>query len=221
MFELEGQYMKTFADFVTDSAGTSGGFNIVFETGMFALVNDLERVVQMLHSAGVPFEVIGGVAVNTHIFQDHRDLGVVTRDIDLLVARRDLDRVIEVARTAGYQAKKMVGGFALIRPEQQLSQAVHMVFSGERSKSTQPSPHPEVNPEIKQFYGIQIPVARLRELIRMKLNSFRPKDLVHLEILEQAGLITPEAVADLPPELSERLQQARRQFEENQPDIEG
>jgi hypothetical protein len=55
----------------------------------------------------------------------------------------------------------------------------------------------------------------------MKLTSLRPKDLVHLEILDEAGLITPALEEDLPPVLRERLTQARRQNAENKPDLEG
>ena len=108
----------------------------------------------------------------------------------------------------------------LIRPGQEPGEAVHLVFSGERSKSTQPLPHPPLKPEQKDLFGLLVPVAPLADLILMKLNSFRPKDLVHLEILESSGLITPAIESTLPPELLTRLQLARQQFVDNEPDIE-
>ena len=46
----------------------------------------------------------------------------------------------------------------------------------------------------------------------MKLNSFRPKDEAHLEILDNCGLITPAIESDLPAALKERMTQARERF---------
>src|ERR1035441_1429767 len=145
-----GQAMKTFEEFVTDSA-RQGGVNLVFESGMYSLVNDIERIVSALRDAGVPFEVVGGVAVNAHILALHRSRSFVTRDIDLLLHRSDLDRAAEAAKSLGYHAKKMMGGYTLIRPEQDLAEAVHLLFVGEKSKSTQPFPHPELHPEEKRL----------------------------------------------------------------------
>jgi len=55
----------------------------------------------------------------------------------------------------------------------------------------------------------------------MKLNSLRPKDLVHLEILDEAGLITPALEGELPLALQERLRDARKRIAEDKPDVEG
>jgi hypothetical protein len=188
---------------------------------MYSLINDLERIVNALRQAGVEFEVVGGVAVNAHILELHRSRSFVTRDIDLLVHRSDLQRIGEAAEALGYQAKKMMGGYTLIRPEQDLAEAVHLIFVGERSKSTQPLPHPALHPEHRSLFGVTVPVAPLNDLLQMKLNSLRPKDLIHLETLDEAGLITPTLERGLPPALQERLKEARRQIADNKPDVEG
>lgn len=210
--------MKTFEQFLSDSAGY-GGLNVVFEAGMYSLTNDLEQIINALRDAGVDFEVIGGVAVNIHIVSAYRSRSFVTRDIDVLIRRSDLDSVAKAGASLGYRAKKIVGGYTLIRPGQDLAEAVHLLFVGEVSKSTQPVPHPELHPEEKDFLGIKIPVAPMKDLVQMKLSSFRPKDLVHLEILDEVGLITPELERQLPTILLERLKDARRQIEENKPDV--
>lgn len=212
--------MRTFEQFVSESA-QQGGVNIVFEAAMYSLIDDLERIVKALRDAGVHFEVVGGVAVNAHILAFHRSRSFVTRDIDLLVHRSDLQRIAEAAQSLGYHAKKMMGGYTLIRPEQDLAEAIHLIFVGEKSKSTQPLPHPALHPEDKDLFGTTIPVARLLDLVQMKLNSLRPKDLIHLETLDEAGLITPTLEGGLPAALQERLKEARRQIAENQPDVEG
>ena len=182
--------MKTFEQFVAESA-EHGSVNLIFESGMHSLVNDLEGIVKALQHAGVGFEVVGGVAVNAHILASHRSRSFVTRDIHLLVNRSDLRRIAEAAESLGYHARKMMGGYTLIRPEQELAEAIHLIFAGERSKSTQPLPHPALNPEDKHLFGITIPVAPLTDLLQMKLNSLRPKDIIHLETLDEVGLITP------------------------------
>ena len=196
-----------------------GSINLVFESGMHSLVNDLENITKVLHAAGVRFEIIGGVAVNAHILSLHRSRSFVTRDIDILVNRSDLGLITEAAETLGYLSKKMVGGYALIRPQQELAEAIHLIFAGEKSKSTQLSPHPALNPENKHLFGVTIPVAPLADLIQMKLNSLRPKDIIHLETLDEVGLIIP-VERELSQALQERLQEARRQIAESKPDVE-
>lgn len=211
--------MRSFEQFVRDTC-PAGAVNFPFERGMYSLTEELEKIVGVLNEASVPFELIGGVAVNVHLLPRHRSRTFVTREIDLLVRRSDLDRIVLAAETAGYEARKIVGGYMLRLPSQAEQEAVHLVFAGERSKSTQPTPHPDLSPEATEFYGLTVPVAPLRDLVRMKLNSFRAKDLVHLEILDDAGLLTDEIEADLPSELRQRLIEARILIAEEQPDEE-
>lgn len=172
--------MRTFEQFVAESA-EHGSINLIFESGMHMLVNDLEGIVTALRDAGVDFEVVGGVAVNAHIFSLHRSRSFVTRDIDVLIHRNDLERAARAAEPLD------------------LAEAVHLLFVGEKSKSTQPFPHPELHPEQKLLFDITIPVAPLRDLLHMKLNSLRPKDITHLESLDDVGLITAALERQLPP----------------------
>jgi len=208
--------MKAFQEFIDETARQYGGVNLLFEHGMYSLMDDLERIVTVLREAKVPFEIIGGVAVNAHILGVRRSRSFVTRDIDLLVQRPDLQNILASAESAGYTGRKMMGGFMLIRPGQEVAEAVHLIFVGERSKSTQPLPNPALHPEEKHLpqFGLSIPVARVQDLVQMKLNSFRPKDETHLETLDKCGLITPAIEAELPEALQERLAQARSRYDE-------
>ncbi|HLK68786.1 MAG TPA: hypothetical protein VKU19_35390 [Bryobacteraceae bacterium] len=212
--------MRTFEQFLSENVA-HGGVNIVFEAGMFALINKLEIIAKALREAGVEFEVVGGMAVNAHIARSHRSETFLTRDVDLLADRNDLSRITEAVKSIGYEAKKIMGGYALMRPGEGLGEGIHLLFVGEKSKSTQPLPHPPLRPETKELFGITIPVAPLQDLIQMKLNSFRPKDVVHLEILDDVGLISSEIEASLPALLLDRLRDARRQHAEGKPDVEG
>jgi hypothetical protein len=213
--------MKTFAEYLSGVAQHHGSVNILFESGMYSLLSDLERIVKLLREADVSFELIGGMAVNAHLLAaDERSRTFVTRDIDLLVERSELPRIVQAGEAGGYQAKKIVGGYMLIRPDQRPAEAVHMVFAGENSKSTQPLVHPQVRAEEMDLFETRVPVAPLNDLVRMKLSSMRVKDLVHLQILDECGLITPDIEEELAPALCERLNQARKQFAQDEPDVE-
>jgi hypothetical protein len=205
--------MKSFEALITEAA-KHRSVNLLFESGMYSLMDELERIVKVLRESGAPFEVIGGVAVNAHILGEHRSRSFVTRDIDLLVRREDLDRIVAAADTAGYLGRKIMGGYMLIRAGQAPEEAVHLMFVGEKPRSTHPLANPPIDPEEKELpqFGISVPVARLQELVQMKLNSFRPKDEAHLEILDKCGLITPTIEAHLAPVLTDRLQQARNRY---------
>jgi hypothetical protein len=208
--------MKTFEQVVME-ASQYGSINLLFEQGMYSLMDDLERIVTVLREANVPFEVVGGVAVNAHVLGVKRSRSFVTRDIDLLVQRHDLEMIVAAAQPAGYAGKEITGGFMLIRHDQEPEEAVHLLFVGEKPRSTHPFPNPALHPEDKHLpqFGITIPVARLSDLVQMKLNSFRPKDETHLETLDKCGLITAATESDLPMVLKERLAQARKRYTED------
>ena len=53
----------------------------------------------------------------------------------------------------------------------------------------------------------------------MKLKSFLSKDVVHLEVLDETGLISPEIEAALPQERAGRPALARAQFAVGEPDV--
>jgi hypothetical protein len=127
-----------------------------------------------------------------------RSRSFLTRGFDLLVRRSDLDAIVRSAKLSGYQPKRMQGEYALIGPGQELSEAVHMLFVGEKPKSSYPVENPDLNPEQRHLFGHTIPVAPVRDLLILKLNSLRPKDVVHLEVLDHVGFLTPELEEGLP-----------------------
>ena len=205
--------MKSFEQFLSESA-QQGHTNLLFERGMYSSAEDLERILQLFAEAGVPFELIGGLAVNAHLMAaSKRSRSFLTRDIDVLVRRSDLDAIVGAAKLLGFEPKRMLGVFALIGPGQELSESVHMLFVGEKPKSTCPIQNPDLNPEDKDLFGLTVPVAPVRDLLILKLNSLRPKDVVHLEVLDQVGFITLEVEQSLPGVLRARLELARKQFE--------
>jgi hypothetical protein len=99
----------------------------------------------------------------------------------------------------------VLDGYALIGPGQHLSEAVHLLFAGEKPKSIYPVANPELRPELKNLFGLSVPVAPLQDLVTLKLNSLRPEDVVDLEVLDNVGFITPTLEAHWPDELQNRL----------------
>jgi len=70
------------------------------------------------------------------------------------------------------------------------------------------------------FFETSVPVAPLADLLKMKLNSLRAKDMAHIETLDEAGLITASIESELPHLLLEHLQRSREQFLVEKPDVE-
>ena len=64
----------------------------------------------------------------------------------------------------------------------------------------------------QRMFHLKEDLGRLLELFK-SANSLRPKDVVHLEVLDEVGFITPELEQQLPPALQGRLREARAQFE--------
>jgi hypothetical protein len=209
--------MMTLEEFV---AGQGGATNVVFEVGMCRTRNRLEALVESLNRAAMAFEIVSGVAVNAHLLPANRSRMFVPARIDLLIRPDDAGAVPVAAESLGCRARKMTGGYALFREDRKQPDGL-ILFVGERSKAAQAMPYPALRPEMKHFYGIHLPVAPLPDVVRMELSSFGFMNLVHLEFLDDARLITPDIEQDLPAELKERLANARQRFAEGRPDVEG
>jgi hypothetical protein len=168
----------------------------------------LNRVSSALRQAGIEYRVIGGIAVYLHVAERDELAARVTRDIDLSVNRRDLDRIAEAVRPHGFVLRHVAGIDMLVDAAKPSARsAVHLVMAGERVRPSDLAPIPEFSPPVETSEGILlVPVT---DLLRMKLTSFRLKDKVHIQDMDGVGLITPEVEASLPGELLARLAEVR------------
>ena len=89
-------------------------------------------------------------------------------------------------------------------PEGKPSEAVHLLFSGEKMRPGQLLPAPEIE-TVADPANFQ--VITLESLMAMKLTANRRKDQVHIDDLIGVGLIDASWLEQLPPELAERLKQ--------------
>ena len=202
--------MKTFHDFLVEAEKKGEVVNLAFEQNLFRLVSILDRIVGVVTDAGVAYELVGGLAVLIHLEAVDPANSIMTRDVDVMINRQDLERLKQAAAGAGFQYRHSAGlDMLLYGDEKKALNAVHLVFSGEKVRPPQAAPNPSIAPEQRTIHGRTVMVIRVDDLLRMKLSAFRDKDRVHVRSLDACGLITPEMEAGLPPELIERLKHVR------------
>lgn len=165
----------------------------------------LERTAITLEKAGIPYAIIGGNAVRAWVAQADEAAVRTTRDVDILLRRSDFDAAKAAMESAGfiYRHVKSIDMF-LDGPGSKARDAVHVLFAGEKVRSEDPIPAPDVSEseEIQHHRTL-----KLDALVRMKLTSFRRKDQMHLLDMIDVELIDASWRQRLPAELGARLQE--------------
>jgi len=169
-----------------------------------------ERICGALQAAGIPYRVIGDLAVFFHLRQIDPLEARLTRDVDLAIARANLAGIIEAARKAGMEYRHAAGvDMPVDAVEPKARSAAHLVFAGEKVRPESVEPVPDFSePGVDEEGILLAPVA---DLVRMKLTSFRLRDKTHLIDLDSVGLIIPEIENGLPVALRDRLNQVRKE----------
>lgn len=164
----------------------------------------LRKTVETLESAGVRYAVVGGHAVRAWVAQVDEAAVRNTRDVDILVRPEDLPAVIEAMAGAGFHHRKTSGVDMFVEDlDGSARDAVHVVLANEMVRLNDVEPNPDVDPlEVADGFKT-IPLAAL---VRMKLNSNRRKDQVHVLDMISLGMVDQSWPATLPPELGKRLQ---------------
>jgi hypothetical protein len=177
--------------------------NTFFEDRVEQLFALAKRVEEAFSTAGLDYRVVGGLATYLYVEEAEPDAGRLTKDIDILVRRDDLDRIAKAVEPFGLQYRHVAGVDMLVQAgEPSARRAVHLVFSGEKVRPEYVEPAPGIN-QTRALKGIRL--VPLADLVIMKLTSYRAKDEAHLKDLDEAGLITPDIEARLSPPLLERL----------------
>ena len=166
-------------------------------------------LVQGLHSAftdaSIEYRLVGGMAVFYHVNALDPLAARLTRDVDIAVKRRDLDRVAAVAGILGY--RHATGGHMLVNSENPRGTAIHLLFVGERVREKDLSATPGFTEPMITSKGYLL--APVSHLVQMKLTSYRFEDRAHIIDMDSVGLITPEVEAGLADALRDRLRQVR------------
>ena len=202
--------METFAEFLGKAATKREFVNILFEERVFELIGTLQKLSQPLEQAGVPHELVGGLAVFLHVENADSTHSSLTRDIDVMIRRDDMPNVIAVAERHGFRFRHSAGLDMLLYGDTiSARNAIHLLFTGEKVKETQLEAHPGIRPVRAVMHGQQFLVIPVVDLLRMKLSSFRDKDRVHVRGMDAAGLLTWEGECELSEELRSRLRHVR------------
>ena len=163
------------------------------------------RATAALKAAGIPYAVAGGNAVAAWVARVDRAAVRNTRDVDILVRRTDFDRVRIALESIGFIHHELMGVDCFIDgPEGSPLDAVHLLYAAEKVRPEYVLPSADVT-EIDSADDYD--VVSLPALLKMKLNSFRRKDQVHLLDMLSVGLIDATWLDKLPPQHAERLQQ--------------
>ena len=201
--------MLTFEQFIHQTIEKGEAINTLFEERLFALVGTLERIAGALAGEKIPYEVIGGMAVMVQVNRVEPSAVRNTKDIDIMIHRTDLERIKEVAHQSGFTFRHAAGLDMLPPGETKAANAVHLVFSGERTKANQAIPNPPLRPEHLFVHGIEVAVIPVLDLVSMKLANNRDIDRVHIRDLDLVGLLSPRIESVLPPVLHARLEEIR------------
>lgn len=164
----------------------------------------LRRITAALHAAGVPYAVVGGLAVAQWVATIDPAAVRTTKDVDLLLSRHDLPRARSAAALAGMDYFEVLNvGMFLERSDPNPRKGVHLIWAGEKVKADYPLPSPTIEEREESEPGLF--VVTLAGLVRMKLMANRDHDRAHLRDMIEVGLVGREFLAGLPTELAERL----------------
>jgi hypothetical protein len=182
--------------------------NAFYEGKVEQIFEVVARLHQALSEAGIEYRIVGGLAVYLHVNQRDPLLARLTRDVDAAVSREDLGRIVEAVAPYGFEYRHSAGLDMLVDAhEPKARSAVHLLFVGEKVRPQYSQPVPEFTPPARCAEGYKtVPIT---ELVQMKLTSFRLKDQVHIQDLDQARLITSDVEAQLSELLLDRLRQVR------------
>lgn len=174
----------------------------------------LRKVTAALNDAGVRYAVVGGNAVATWVAKADPAATRTTVDVDLLVERKELDRVTEVISALGFERQDLRRLVVFIDPQEPSRRSgVHLVWADEKVRPSYAHPAPGVADAVLDPEGYW--VLDLAALVRMKLTSLRDIDRVHIADMLRVGLLDDDIARNLPADLCERLDRIKDSVEED------
>jgi hypothetical protein len=169
-----------------------------YDTHAAQLFAKIKQLHDLFSAARIPYRLVGGMAVYLHVAECDPLQARLTADIDAAVRRSDLDSIIAAASQIGWTYRHAGGVDRLVEADSPKARsAVHLV-------TTESGYDSEAVPTTEGF--LLAPVA---DLVRMKLTSYRLKDQVHIQDLDNVGLITEDIEASLSEPLRQRLAEVR------------
>ena len=159
----------------------------------------LERLARRLDEEGIPYAIVGGMALFLHHYER------LTRDIDVLVTRTGIERFVGRCVGRGYAGSFTGARKAFRDTESQVT--IKFILAGEYPGDGKPKPVVFPDPETASVEKEGIRVIALEKLIELKLASglTAPHRLVDLGDVQRL-IIT----LGLPLDLAEQLDDSVR-----------
>jgi hypothetical protein len=148
------------------------------------LVDELHSVAAALEGEGIPYAVCGGIAVTIH------GATRTTKDIDLLVKRGDVARILDLLRPLGYRFAALPMTFDAGTPRERHVQRVSKMESGEHLVIDLMLEEGALAGFSEGALSVRLPRGNLRvvsrgSLLAMKRLAGRSQDLADIERLER------------------------------------
>lgn len=180
---------------------------VIFEEAAGQILDVAKRFSAALEHAGISFRVVGGLAVFLQVENVDPMAARLTPDVDVAIARSDLDAVRAAVEPCGFRFEETTVGAKFLDPDKARKRSsIHLIFVNEKVRPEYLEPVPASEPVTTKEGILIAPVA---DLVKMKLTSFRLKDKVHIQDLDSVGLITPEIESGLSEPLRQRLHEVR------------
>lgn len=163
----------------------------------------MDRFTGAMDRASIRYALIGGQAVALWVATRDPSAVRVTKDVDVLLERRELDAARAAAADAELDFHETSGiGMFLERHDPSPKQGVHLVWADERVRESDPLAAPGVDQctvlDDKRVINLEC-------LLEMKLTAHRLHDRVHIIDMINVGLVGPAMADGLPKVLAERL----------------
>ena len=163
------------------------------------------RATGVLKSANIPCAVAGGNAVAAWVARVDRAAVRNTQDVDILIRRSDFQAAKEALESSDFFYQVIFGEDCFLdQPDQNPRGAAHLLFAGEKVKPDDLLPNAEIT---EREPAEQYDILQLESLVRMKLNTHRLKDRVHLLDMISIGLVDESWLPRFPQPPADRLQQ--------------
>jgi hypothetical protein len=165
----------------------------------------LRKTVAILEASGIPYAVVGGHAVRAWVAQVDEAAVRITRDVDIMIDSQSLPALKVVMEAGGFHYRETAGVPMFVEhPDGSAKDAVHVILTGEMIRPNDFEANPDLSSSARSG---EFQTLSFESLVRMKLNSFRLKDRVHILDMISVGLIDNTWPGRFPGPLRDRLQE--------------
>ena len=170
------------------------------------------RIGEALSQGGVPYAVIGGLAVQANTWEAGADVAHARSNVDLLLNRADIEKAKSVLGGLGYHLELLSELLRNRTPD--ALRYVRAVLAGELFSPGSFDEAPLLSQATTYRSALGFQCLRVAPLLGMKLSAYRNVDKVHVQDMLEAGVVSREAERSLRGDHYLRLQHMKEVTEE-------